>query len=131
MFRRLVVATDLSPASERVVDCVAGWGALGLQRVTLAHVHAVRTVEEGLALLTGLPAGAPGEPGTALGIVDAALLDMARKLKDFGEKSKRENGKASSSDEAPNPELPPPPTPDPKLADGSGFRPGPFSGATE
>ena len=56
-------------------------------------VHAVRTVEEGLALLTGLPAGAPGEPGTVLGIVDAALLDMARKLKDFGEKSKRENGK--------------------------------------
>ena len=44
MFRRLVVATDLSSASERVVDCVAGWGALGLQRVTLAHVHAVRTV---------------------------------------------------------------------------------------
>mgnify|MGYP006976512530 CR=1 FL=1 len=57
-------------------------------------VHAVRTVEEGLALLTGLPAGAPGEPGTVLGIVDAALLDMARKLKDFGEKGKRENGKA-------------------------------------
>jgi nucleotide-binding universal stress UspA family protein len=44
MFRRLVVATDLSPASERVVDCVAGWGALGLRRVTLAHVHAGRTV---------------------------------------------------------------------------------------
>lgn len=44
MFRRLVVATDLSLASERVVDCVASWTALGLQRVTLAHVHAVRTV---------------------------------------------------------------------------------------
>ena len=58
-------------------------------------VHAVRTIEEGLALLTGLPAGAPGEPGTVLGTVDAALLDMARKLKDFGEKGKRENGKAA------------------------------------
>jgi nucleotide-binding universal stress UspA family protein len=44
MFRRLVVATDLSPASERVVDCVAGWGALGLRLATLVHVHAVRTV---------------------------------------------------------------------------------------
>lgn len=44
MFRRLVVATDLSPASEHVVDCVAGWTALGLQRVTLAHVHAVKDV---------------------------------------------------------------------------------------
>lgn len=62
-------------------------------------IHAVRTVEEGLALLTGLPAGAPEEPGTVLGSVDAALLDMARKLKDFGEKSKRENGKAAEAPE--------------------------------
>jgi Lon-like ATP-dependent protease len=86
-------------------------------------VYPVRTVEEGLALLTGLPAGAPGEPGTALGIVDAALLDMARKLKDFGEKSKRENGKAvASPDEASNPESPPAQDPDPKLAGVTGFR---------
>jgi len=70
-------------------------------------IHAVRTVEEGLALLTGMPAGAPGEPGTVLGIVDAALLDMARKLKDFSEKIKRENGKPSAAtDEPSNPEPP-------------------------
>jgi hypothetical protein len=71
----------------------------------------VSTVEEGLSLLTGLPAGAPGEPGTALGIVDAALLDMARKLKDFGpDKAKRENGKnAPAADEPREPEPPPPP----------------------
>jgi hypothetical protein len=57
----------------------------------------VRTIEEGLALLTGLPAGAPGEPGTVLGTVDAALLDMARKFKDFGERGKRENEKAAEA----------------------------------
>ncbi len=44
MFHRLLVATDLSPASDRVVTCVGGWGALGLRLVTLAHVHAIRTV---------------------------------------------------------------------------------------
>jgi predicted ATP-dependent protease len=77
-------------------------------------VHAVRTVEEGLELLTGRPAGAPGEPGTALGIVDAALLEMARKLKDFGpEKGKRENGKNTGAGEEPQGPGPgvPPPTP--------------------
>ncbi len=80
-------------------------------------VYPVRTVEEGFSLLTGLPAGKPGEPGTALGIVDAALLDMARKLKDFGadkEKGKREDGKGVGSGDAPEPPPPPPPpSPDP------------------
>jgi lon-related putative ATP-dependent protease len=75
-------------------------------------VYPVRTVEEGLALLTGLPAGAPGEAGTVLGIVDAALLDMARKLKEFGpDKGRRENGKsAPPADEPPAP-APPSPVP--------------------
>jgi predicted ATP-dependent protease len=74
-------------------------------------VYEVRTVEEGLSLLTGLPAGEPGEPGTALGIVDAALHEMARKLKEFGaEKGKRENGKnAASPSEEPREPVPMPP----------------------
>jgi predicted ATP-dependent protease len=74
-------------------------------------VYAVRTVEEVLALLTGLPAGAPGEPGTALGIVDAALLEMARRLKDFGaEKGKRDETKAAAHPGEPTePESTPPP----------------------
>ena len=83
-------------------------------------VHVVRTVEEGVALLTGLPAGAPGEPDTVLGIVDAALLGMARKLKEFGaEKGKREDGKPTTRvDEPtePGPGAPPPaPPPAPNL----------------
>jgi predicted ATP-dependent protease len=75
-------------------------------------IHAVRTIEEGLTLLTGLPAGAPGEPGTALGIVDAALADMARRLKDFGaEKEKHgDKGNGGAGETAP-PEPPPPPPP--------------------
>ena len=76
-------------------------------------VYAVRTVEEGLALLTGLPAGAPGEPGTVLGIVDAALLDMARRLKEFGnEKVKHDDAKAAGTGgEPPDTEPPVPPAP--------------------
>ena len=79
-------------------------------------VYPVRTLEEGLALLTGMPAGAPGEEGTALGIVDAALLGMARRLKDFGaEKGRRENGREVGAAEPPRePGQPPPPkSPDP------------------
>jgi predicted ATP-dependent protease len=86
-------------------------------------VYPVRTVEEGLSLLTGLPAGAPGEAGTVLGIVDAALLDMARRLKEFGsEKGRRENGKeaapAAEPPREPGP-TPPPKPPDPTPAPGS------------
>ena len=56
-------------------------------------VHAVRTVEEGLALLTGLPAGAPGEPDTVLGIVDAASArdgPQAQGLRREGQARKRQ-----------------------------------------
>ncbi len=44
---------------------------------------AVGWVEEGMALLTGLPAGAPGEEGTVMGIVDRALAAMAENLRKF------------------------------------------------
>ena len=39
MFRRVLFATDLSAASDLALDCVAGWQALGLTNVTVAHVH--------------------------------------------------------------------------------------------
>jgi len=82
-------------------------------------IYPVRTVEEGLSLLTGLPAGAPGEPGTALGIVDAALLEMARKLKDFGpERGKRENGKSAGTGDEPPAPAPGAPSPEPSSTPG-------------
>ncbi|GAB4134143.1 MAG: hypothetical protein Kow001_25740 [Acidobacteriota bacterium] len=39
MFRRVLVASDLSPPSDRVLDCVAGWKGVGLQKVIIANVH--------------------------------------------------------------------------------------------
>lgn len=59
------------------------------------HIYPVRTVEEGMELLTGLPAGAPGEEGTVMGIVDSELLKMAKALKEFGQEGKSEEKKES------------------------------------
>lgn len=42
MFSRVLFATDLSPASDIALDCVAGWRGLGLSNATVAHVHAIR-----------------------------------------------------------------------------------------
>ncbi|MFN2238921.1 MAG: universal stress protein [Thermoanaerobaculia bacterium] len=39
MFTHVLFGTDLSPASERALDCLARWKRFGLTTVTLAHVH--------------------------------------------------------------------------------------------
>lgn len=44
MFKRVLFATDLSPASELALDCIAEWKALGLTKVTIAHIHNIRYV---------------------------------------------------------------------------------------
>jgi len=54
------------------------------------HVHAIRTVDEGLALLTGLPAGRRRASGrwpadSVNGRVDARLLEMALTLLDYSD----------------------------------------------
>lgn len=59
------------------------------------HIYPVRTVEEGLELLTGMPAGSPGEEGTVMGTVDRSLRDMAKALKEFGSaagENRKKNG---------------------------------------
>ncbi|MHB8767097.1 MAG: universal stress protein [Deferrisomatales bacterium] len=42
MFRRALVATDLSPASERLLECSAQLQELGCRHLTLAHVEETR-----------------------------------------------------------------------------------------
>ena len=38
MFSKVLVATDLSPASDAVLDCLDGLHSLGTREVTLLHV---------------------------------------------------------------------------------------------
>jgi predicted ATP-dependent protease len=53
------------------------------------HIYPVRTVDEGLSILTGLPAGSPSKTGrypkgTVNRIVQDSLLEMAERWHDFG-----------------------------------------------
>jgi predicted ATP-dependent protease len=53
------------------------------------HVWAVRSIDEGIALLTGVPAGERSggggfEPGSVNDRVDRRLKEMAEAMKDFG-----------------------------------------------
>ncbi|MEW6669124.1 MAG: ATP-binding protein [Thermodesulfobacteriota bacterium] len=59
------------------------------------HVHAVKTVDEGIEILTGREAGAPGPDGkypegTINALVNQKLRSLAEGLKEFGEEGKKE-----------------------------------------
>ncbi|MBI5017438.1 MAG: AAA family ATPase [Deltaproteobacteria bacterium] len=82
------------------------------------HIYPVRTVDEGMTVLTGLPAGQPGEAETVNGRVDEALEVLDRRARERGngddEKAEKEKKrKKEEADEAPSrPEEPPkPPSP--------------------
>jgi lon-related putative ATP-dependent protease len=54
------------------------------------HIHAVETVDEGIALLTGMPAGEPDEEGrypegSVNYLVEQRLIALAEKRRDFSE----------------------------------------------
>jgi lon-related putative ATP-dependent protease len=48
------------------------------------HIYPIRTVDEGLELLTGIKAGSPDEEGTLHGLVNKRLRSMAEQLRSFG-----------------------------------------------
>ncbi|MCB0250749.1 MAG: hypothetical protein KDI07_19400, partial [Anaerolineae bacterium] len=81
------------------------------------HIYPVRTVDEGIAILTGVEAGERGEDGkfpkdTVNRLVDDGLRKLAKRLKTFGrppkkkddeEPSAEENGEDGDEDETPEP----------------------------
>ncbi|GAB4242043.1 MAG: universal stress protein [Acidobacteriota bacterium] len=73
MFSRILVASDLSLASERVLDCVAGWKAGGLQKVVIAHVHNI-----------GYAAGAAGLEESLRRDHEPKLEAQAQRIRDAG-----------------------------------------------
>jgi predicted ATP-dependent protease len=59
------------------------------------HIYPVQTIDQGIEILTGMPAGEKNPdgtypPGTVNGLVDQKLRDLAKKMKEFegGEEKK-------------------------------------------
>ncbi len=71
------------------------------------HIWPVTTVDEGIEILTGMPAGVRGEDGaypedTVNGRVDRRLFDLAQRLQRFGQSGSngREKGGPQGEPEA-------------------------------
>jgi Lon-like ATP-dependent protease len=67
------------------------------------HIYPVRTADEGIEILTGVPAGERGPDGaypadTVNGRVDRQLRSLAEKLQQFGQTPKN-NGQEKKSDQ--------------------------------
>lgn len=82
------------------------------------HIYPVRTVDEGIELLTGVPAGTPGPggsypEGTVHYLVDKRLREQAERLASFGERGRgrpplgRRNRKEAGEEPPPPEEVPP------------------------
>jgi ATP-dependent Lon protease len=78
------------------------------------HIYPIRTIDEGIALLTGVRAGTVEEAGTVNGIVSERLRTLATGLKTFTTPS---NGEArKTNDDKSTPPTPPPGPPSPPSA---------------
>ncbi|MGQ9491087.1 MAG: AAA family ATPase [Anaerolineae bacterium] len=82
------------------------------------HIWPVRTVDEGIELLTGVPAGERGPdgaypPDTVNGRVDRKLRELAEKLQSFGQKLRENNEKGPASKEERKGDEEPEPAPQP------------------
>ena len=76
-------------------------------RVGKFHVYPARTIDEGIAILTGIKAGDPlpkgggYTAGSVNDLVDSRLRDLAEKMRDFGrpQKAKSKKGKKEGGEE--------------------------------
>lgn len=63
------------------------------------HIYPIRTIDEGIALLTGVRAGTVEEEGTVNGLVNHRLRDLAAGLKAFGTEGEEARAKKPDNDE--------------------------------
>jgi ATP-dependent Lon protease len=80
------------------------------------HIYPVRTIDEGMEILTGLPAGEPGQEDTVNGAVDAALEELDRNLRERnGHKAEKDKERQQETeDNEPGGDRPPPKPPEPE-----------------
>ncbi|TWJ33395.1 Lon protease family protein [Geobacter argillaceus] len=70
------------------------------------HIWSVATIDEGIEILTGMPAGERKDDGswpdqTVNGLVDRRLREMLKQMKKFGAGSDKESGKEKKAKEGP------------------------------
>ena len=71
------------------------------------HIYPIRTIDEGIALLTGVRAGTSEEEGTINGLVNKRLRELATNLKAFGTSGNgTEPKKTGNNDEQPEKDNP-------------------------
>ena len=71
------------------------------------HIYPIRTIDEGIALLTGVRAGTSEEEGTVNGLVNKRLRELATNLKAFGTSGNgAEPKKTGNDDEQPEKDKP-------------------------
>lgn len=73
---------------ENVEDLMLNEAVIEAVRQGQFHIYAVKTIEQGIEILTGVAAGAANgsgqyDPDTVFGMVDARLREMARLMKEF------------------------------------------------
>ncbi len=67
------------------------------------HIYAIATIDEGIEVLTGIPAGESSEDGsypdgTVHQLVEANLADMAKRAREFGRSRDNDEDKDSESE---------------------------------
>ena len=76
------------------------------------HIYPIRTIDEGIALLTGVRAGTSEEEGTVNGLMNKRLRELATNLKAFGTSGNgAEPKKTTNADEQPEADKPKDPAP--------------------
>ena len=78
------------------------------------HIYPVADVDQGMEVLTGLPAGKPGQKRTVNGLVEAALNRMDRRLRDRDGGRRGKGPKADLKEEGGAPDNAPPRPPAPE-----------------
>ena len=75
------------------------------------HIYPIRTIDEGISLLTGVRAGTSEEEGAINGLVNKRLRELATNLKAFGSSGNGAEPKKTDNNEQAEKDKPKEPVP--------------------